>query len=95
MGSGLDMDEYISESRTRQCMWSGCRLPNAGGCHRHRVSWLFPPQAARFTVASGEKGLWVVWYSSDVARLRNKGGKSALARFKNALGLLHCTGGEH
>ena len=22
-----------------------------------------PPQAARVTVASGEKGLWVVWYN--------------------------------
>ena len=26
--------------------------------------------------------LWGVWYNSDVVRLRNKGGKSALAGFK-------------
>ena len=25
-----------------------------------------PPQAGRVIVASGEKGLWVVWYNSDV-----------------------------
>ena len=42
-----------------------------------------PPQAARVTVVSGKKGLWVVdypivWYNSDVVRLRNKGGKSTL-----------------
>ena len=41
-----------------------------------------PPQAAHVTVVSGEKGLWVVWYNSDVVRLRNKGGKSALAGFE-------------
>ena len=50
-----------------------------------------PPQAARVT---GEKGLWVVWYKSDVARLRNKGAKSALAGFKYMLGL-SVNGGGH
>ena len=40
-----------------------------------------PPQAARVTVVSGKRGLWVVWYNSDVVRLRNKGGKSALAEY--------------
>ena len=34
-----------------------------------------PPQAACVTVVSGEKGLLVVWYNSDVVRLMNKGGK--------------------
>ena len=44
-----------------------------------------PPQAARVTVVSGETGLWVVWYNSDVVRLMNKGGKSAMAEFKYVL----------
>ena len=51
-----------------------------------------PPQPARVTVVSGEKGLWVV--CSDVVRLRNKGGKSALAGFKYVLGLSMCGGGH-
>ena len=29
-----------------------------------------PPQAAHVVVESEEKGLWVVWYNSDVVRLR-------------------------
>ena len=29
-----------------------------------------PPQAVRVTVASGEKGFWVVWYNSDMVKLR-------------------------
>ena len=34
----------------------------------------FPlPQAARVTVASGEKGLWVVWYNSDVVKVKVQG----------------------
>ena len=56
----------------------------------------FPPQAARVTVVSGEKGLWVVWYNSDVVRLGNKGGKYALAGFNayfRVLGLSMCGGG--
>ena len=28
-----------------------------------------PPQAARVTVVSGEKGFWVVWYDSDVVKV--------------------------
>ena len=31
-----------------------------------------PPQAACFTVASGEKGLWVVWYDSDVVKAQGR-----------------------
>ena len=32
-----------------------------------------PPQATLVTVASGEKGLWVVWCNSGEVRLRLKG----------------------
>ena len=32
-----------------------------------------PPQAARVTVESGEKGLWVVWYDSDVVKVKAQG----------------------
>ena len=48
-----------------------------------------PPQAARVTVASWERGLLVVQYDTTVTwlRLRHKGGKSALAGFKYVLGL--------
>ena len=53
-----------------------------------------PPQAARVTVVSEEKGLWVVWYNSDMVRLRNKGGKSALEGFKYVLGLSVYGGGH-
>ena len=53
-----------------------------------------PPQAARITVVSGEKGLWVVWYNSDVVRLRNRGRKSALTGFKYVLGLSMYGGGH-
>ena len=49
-----------------------------------------PPQAARVTVVTGEKGLWVVWYNSDVVRLRNKAGKSAYV-----LAGLSVNGGGH
>ena len=54
------------------------------------VSW----QAARFTVVSGEKGFWVVWYDSDMVRLRTKGGKTALPGFKYVLGLSVYGGGH-
>ena len=34
----------------------------------------FPsPQAARVTVASGVKGLWVVWYNSDMVKVKAQG----------------------
>ena len=79
-------------------MWSGCRLPNAVVSQAHsgkpRCPGFPPPQAARVTVVSGEKGLSVVWYNSDVARLRNKGGKSALAGFEYVLGLSMYGGGH-
>ena len=45
-------------------------------------------------IVSGERGLWVVWYNGDVLRLRNKGGKSALAGFRYVLGLSVYGGGH-
>ena len=32
-----------------------------------------PPQAAVVTVASGKKGLWVVWCNSDEVRVKEQG----------------------
>ena len=72
-------------------MWSGCRqvgtvVSQAYPGYAEICPGFPPPQAARVAVASGEKWLWVVWYNSDVVRLRHKGGKSALAGFKYVLG---------
>ena len=39
-----------------------------------------PPQAARVTVASGEKGLWVVWYDSDVVKAKAQGREIRIGR---------------
>ena len=69
-------------------MWSGCRQADAVVSQAYPgyaeiCPGFPPPQAARVTVASGEKGLWVVWYNSDVVKV----GKSALAGFKYVLGL--------
>ena len=41
------------------------------------------PQAALVTAAAGDKGLRVVWCSSDEVRLRQKGGKSSLTGLNN------------
>ena len=53
-----------------ECMWSGCRLPNAVVSQAHsgkpRCVLALPPQVVRITVAFGEKGLWVVWYNTGV-----------------------------
>ena len=35
-----------------------------------------PPKAALVTVASGEKGLWVVWCNSDEDRVKGQGRKN-------------------
>ena len=44
----------------------------------------FPPaQAALLTAAAGDKGIWVVWCSSDEVRLRQTGGKSSLKGLNN------------
>ena len=37
-----------------------------------------PPKAALATVASGEKGLWVVWCNSDEDRFKGQGGKTSI-----------------
>ena len=37
-------------------------------------------QAARGTVASGEKGLWVVWYDSDVVKVKAQGREIRIGR---------------
>ena len=43
----------------------------------------FPlPQAARVTVASGEKGLWVVWYNSDVVKVKVQGREIRIGRIQ-------------
>ena len=39
-----------------------------------------PPQADRVTVASGEKGLWVVWYDSDVVKVKAQGREIRIGR---------------
>ena len=39
-----------------------------------------PPQAAHVTVASGEKGLWVVWYDSDVVKVKAQGREIRIGR---------------
>ena len=59
-------------------MWSGCRQADAvvsqayPGYAEIRPGFP-PPQAARVTVASGENGLWVVWYNSDVVKVKAQG----------------------
>ena len=63
--------EYTCPSK---CIWSGCRQADAvvsqayPGCAEICPGFP-PPQAARVTVASEEKGLWVVWYDSDVVNV--------------------------
>ena len=44
-----------------------------------------PPQTALVTAAYGEKGLWVVWCSSDKVRLRLKGEKSSVIRLNKVM----------
>ena len=56
-------------------MWSGCRQADAVVSQAYPgyaeiCPGFPPPQAARVTVASGEKGLWVVWYNSDVVKVK-------------------------
>ena len=59
-------------------MWSGCRQADAVVSQAYPgyaeiCPGFPPPQAARVTVASGEKGLWVVWYDSDVFKVKAQG----------------------
>ena len=63
-------------------MWSGCRQADAvisQACpgYAEICSGFPPPQAARVTVASGEKGLCVVRYNNDVVKVKAQGRKSA------------------
>ena len=56
-------------------MWSACRqadavVSQAYSGYAEICPGFLPPQAARVTVASGENGLWVVWYNSDKAQGR-------------------------
>ena len=58
-------------------MWSGCRQADAVVSQTYPgyaeiCPGFPPPQAARVTVASGEKGLWVVWYDSDVVKVQGR-----------------------
>ena len=48
-----------------ECLWSCCHLPKHSGFigsfrEAKMCSGFPPPQAARVTVAAGNKGLWVV-----------------------------------
>ena len=46
-----------------------------------------PPQAARITVAFGEKGLWVVWYDSNVVKVKAQGRGIRIGRIMLGLSL--------
>ena len=41
-----------------------------------------PPQAAHVTVVSGENGLLVVWYNSDVFKVKAKGREICIGRIQ-------------
>ena len=41
-----------------------------------------PPQAALVTVASGEKGLWVVWCNSGEIRVKKQGREIRIDRIQ-------------
>ena len=62
-----------------ECMRFGCRLPiavvsQAYPGNAEMCPGFPPPQAALVTAASGDKGLWVVWCSSEEVRLRQREG---------------------
>ena len=62
-----------------ECMRFGCRLPIAVvslACpgNAEMCPGFPPPQVALVTAAAGDKGLWVVWCSSDEVRLRHREG---------------------
>ena len=57
-----------------ECMRSGCRLPNAVVSEAELCPGFLHLRQPT-SVSFGEKGLWVVWYNSDLVRLRNKGEK--------------------
>ena len=66
-------------------MWSGCRqadtvVSQAYPGYAEICPGFPPPQAARVTVASGEKGLWLVWYDSDVVKVKAQGREIRIGR---------------
>ena len=76
------------EKNPSECMQFGCRLPiavvsQAYPKNAEMCPGFPPPQAALITAAAGNKVLWVVWCSNDKVRLRQKGGKSSVARLNN------------
>ena len=68
-------------------MWSGCRQADAVVSQAYPgyaeiCPGFPPPQAARVTVASGENGLWVVWYNSDVVKVKAQGREIRIGRIQ-------------
>ena len=68
-------------------MWSGCRqvdavVSQAYPGYAEICPGFPPPQAARVTVASGEKGLLVVWYNSDVVKVKVQGREIRIGRIQ-------------
>ena len=66
-------------------MWPGCRQADAVVSQAYPgyaeiCPGFPPPQAARVTVASGEKGLWVIWYDSDVVKVKAQGREIRIGR---------------
>ena len=62
-----------------ECVRFGCRLPIAMVSQAYpwnaELCLGFPPsKAALVTAAARDKGLWVVWCSSDEVRLRHREG---------------------
>ena len=68
-------------------MWSGYRQADAVVSQAYPgyaeiCPGFPPPQAAHVTVASGEKGLWVVWYNSDVVKVKVQGREISIGRIQ-------------
>ena len=68
-------------------MWSGCRQADAVVSQAYpwyaEICPGFPlPQAARVTVASWERELWVVWYNSDVVKVKAQGREILIGRIQ-------------
>ena len=68
-------------------MWSGCRqadavVSQAYSGYAEICPGFPPPQTAHVTVASGENGLWVVWYNSDVFKVKVQGREICIDRIQ-------------
>ena len=66
-------------------MWSSCRQADAAvsqACpgYAELCPGFPPPQAARVTVASEEKGLLVVWYNNGVVKVKAQGREIRIGR---------------